>query len=240
MTKGDKLIDDRKQISVNLVRYKSHGIQFEIAIEPDKIIAYKNGEVVDIEDIIQANKIFSDMKKGLLSTEEDLKKVFNTTDVFKIAKVMIDKGEIQFTQKYRQEIHEKKLKKIINIIHRNAVDPKTKLPHPINRIEAAMEEAKIKIDYNKSAESQVKEIMQKLQPIIPISVEEFEFSVHAPTHYAAKVKGILLSEGTLVNERWLHDGSAMFVVRIAAGRSQDLISNLNSQTHASVNIEKIK
>lgn len=240
MTKGDKLIDDRKQISVNLVRYKSHGFQFEIAIEPDKVIAYKNGEDVDVEEMIQAEEIFTDMKKGLVVDEETLNKIFNTTDVLKVAKIMIDKGEIQFTQKYRQTLHEKKFKKIVNIIHRNAIDPRTKLPHPINRIEAALEEAKIKIDYGKPAEQQVKEIMQKLQPIIPMSVEEFQFSIHAPLHYAAKVKNIIMSEGTLVKEQWLVDGSAMFVVKIAAGRSQDLISNLNSQTHASVTVEKLK
>ena len=32
------------------------------------------------------------------------------------------------------------------MIHRNAVDPKTGLPHPPQRIESAMEEAKIHVD----------------------------------------------------------------------------------------------
>lgn len=240
MTKGDMLIDDRKQISINLIRLKSHGFQFEIAIDPEKLIKYKEGENIDIEEIIEAEDIFSDMKKGLFANEESLLKVFNTTDPIKVAKIMIEKGEIQFTQKYRQELHERKFKKVVNIIHRNAIDPRTKLPHPINRIEAAIEEAKIKIDYNKSAESQIKEIMKKLQPIIPMSVEEFEFSIHVPMHYASKIKSILHSETSILNERWMADGSGMFVVRIAAGRSQDLISNLNKLSHASVMVEKIK
>lgn len=240
MVKGNMLIDERKQIAVNLVIFRSHGLRFEIAIEPDKIIKYKNGEKIDVEEIVQAEKIFTDMKKGMVASDDVLENIFGTSDFLVIAKKMIDEGEIQFTHKYREDLREKKFRKIVEIIHRNAINPKTNLPHPITRIEGAIEEAKVKIDENKSAEEQVKSIISLLQPIIPISIQESEFQIHVPVHFAAKVKTMLKSEGDIINERWFSDGSAIFNLKISSGRSMDLISKLNSQTHASVSIEKIK
>ncbi|MGE0793518.1 MAG: ribosome assembly factor SBDS [Candidatus Woesearchaeota archaeon] len=239
MVKGNKLIDNRIQISVNLVRYKSHGKVFEIAIDPDKAIDYKAGKDVDVSEIIEADDIFTDMKKGLFASPEDLEEVFKTEDAVSIAKIMLDKGEIQFTQKYRQQLYEKKRNKIINLIHRNVIDPRSKLPHPINRIEAAMEEAKIKINETESAEAQVKKIIQLLQPIIPMSIEEVVFSVHVPMHYINKIHKIIKDESTIIREQWLGDEGAIFTIKIGAGRSQDFIGRLNSLTHASVNVEKI-
>ena len=54
------------------------------------------------------------------------------------------------------------------MIHANGIDPKTNLPHPLQRIENALEEANVKIDEHKSEEKQVEEIVRKLQPILPI------------------------------------------------------------------------
>ena len=48
--KGNKLIDDHKQISVNLLKFKSHGKHFEVAIEADQAVAFKQGKEVDIEE----------------------------------------------------------------------------------------------------------------------------------------------------------------------------------------------
>ena len=119
--KGDKLIDDHVQISVNLVRLKSHGRTFEVAVDPDKAIAYKEGDHVDIEDIVQSEKVFADMKKGLLASEEALQTVFDTTHALTAIRQILDKGELQLTQKHREEIRERKFNKIVNIIHRNAI-----------------------------------------------------------------------------------------------------------------------
>jgi ribosome maturation protein Sdo1 len=44
MVKGNMLIEDKHQISVNLVILKTHGKRFEIVIEPDKIVEYKEGK----------------------------------------------------------------------------------------------------------------------------------------------------------------------------------------------------
>ncbi len=239
MVKGNMLIDDRKQIAINVVKMKTHGKYFEVAIDPEKTIQYKEGENIPMSEIVEAEHIFTDMKKGLFASSEDLKEVFGTSDALKVTQIMLDKGEIQFTHAYRQKLHEQKFRKIVTTIHRMAIDPRTKLPHPINRIEAALEEAKIKIDDARSADKQIKEIVIKLQPIIPLSIEEFSYSIHVPVHYAKNVQNLLKSEATILNEKWMGESGAIFNFKVPAGKSRDLIEKINGQTHASVQIDKI-
>lgn len=238
--KGNKLIDDRVQISVNLVKLKTHGITFETAIDPDKAVAYKEGEAVDIQEIVHSDHIFVDMKKGLQASELELNEAFNSTDMNHIVKVMLDRGEIQFTQKYRQELRDRKKRKIISTIHRNAIDPKSGLPHPVTRIEAAMEEANVKINDLKKAEDQIANIIKALRPIIPIAIETVIMDIHIPPQYAAKLRGSIAGYGKLVSENWLNDGSLLVKVELPAGLQNEIMDDLNGKSHGACEVKHIE
>lgn len=237
--KGNKLIDDRVQIAVNLARLKSHGKTFEVAINADKVVAYKEGEAIDIEELVQSPKIFSDMKKGLPASKEDLDDVFGDAKDMERIKKILDDGEIQFTQKYRKLLREQKTKKIVNLIHRNAIDPKTGLVHPENRIIAAMQEANVKINDLKRAQDQVKDIVQLLRPIIPISIEKVVYQITIPAQFAGRVHGTLISLGTMLNEQWLNDGSLITKVELPAGLGQELVQTVNAMTQGSSQVQKL-
>ena len=236
--KGNKLIDDHKQISVNLLKLRSHGRDFEVAVDADKAVAYKQGEAVDIDEIIQADGIFADMKKGLAASEEALKEVFSTTDTAEIVKLMFAKGELQFTQKYRDQLQEQKTKQVLTYIQRHAMNPQTKLPHPLTRIEAAMQEAKVRIDPLGQTETQAKEIVKKLQPILPIAIMQAKLQLHAPAAHAGRVRGIVPNYGTLKQENWLSDGSLQLVLELPAGMQEECMRELNNVTQGSIQIEK--
>jgi len=55
---------------------------------------------------------------------------FGTTDTLKIADIILKKGVLQLTTEQRRKMVEDKRKQIIDFISRQAVDPKTNLPHP--------------------------------------------------------------------------------------------------------------
>lgn len=240
MSKGNKLIDDHIQISVNLVRLKTHGKTFETAIEADKAVAYKEGEAIDIDEIVQSDNVFTDMKKGLIASDAELNEIFNTTNTTQILKTMLDEGEIQFTQKYRTELRERKTNKIINLVHINAIDPKTGLPHPENRIKAAMEEARIKINDLKKAEDQIEEIIQKLRPIIPISMERVVLRVHLPPQYSAKIYSKMQGYGKVSNEQWLNDGGLQANIEMPAGMQGNFIDLINDMCHGACTVDVIE
>jgi ribosome maturation protein SDO1 len=57
-------------------------------------------------------------------------KAFGTTDPLKIADLILKKGTLQLTTDQRRKMVEDKKRQIIDFISRQAVDPKTNLPHP--------------------------------------------------------------------------------------------------------------
>ncbi|MGM5481152.1 MAG: ribosome assembly factor SBDS [Nanobdellota archaeon] len=238
--KGDKLIDDHVQISINLVRLKSHGRTFEVPIDPDKAVEYKEGNAVDITEIFKADSIFSDAKKGYFASEDDLETVFDTTDEDKIKRYLLENGEIQFTQEYRDELKARRERNILHQLHRNTINPKTGLPHPETRLKAAIDEAKVRIDHLKRAEDQLPDIVKKLQPIIPISYERAALDVHIPSQYAPKIRGRIAGYGKIKDEHWLNDGSLLITIELPAGLQQEFMDDLNSQSHGSCTLEKSK
>ncbi|MCF7866157.1 ribosome assembly factor SBDS, partial [Candidatus Woesearchaeota archaeon] len=117
---------------------------------------------------------------------------------------------------------------------------RTGSPHPVTRIENAMNEAKIKIDEFKKAEDQIQEIMHLLKPIIPIKLETKKYKIHIAVQYASKLIGTLKGYGKVKTETWLNDGSYTCEIEIPAGIQEELMDELNSKTHGSVQIDQIQ
>jgi len=223
----------------NLATLKKEGEFFEVSINPGLAIELKRGKDVDIKQCLNAEKIFSDVRKGFLASEERLEQVFGTRNIDEIAKEIIKEGEISLTSEYRQKLRDDKKKRIIAMISRNAIDPKTKLPHPAMRIEAAMHEAKVSIDELKTAEEQIEKIVKKLQPIIPIRFEVEVVELRIPGNQAPKAYPAAKSFGKIKTQRWESDGSWYGTIEVPAGLVQDMIDKLNHMTHGGIDI-KIK
>lgn len=236
-------IYDQERIHLNLARIKKGGKTYELVVDPDLVMSLKlktNKTDEDISATLKAEKVFYDAKKGEIASETELKKAFGTADVISLARLIIEGGEIQFTSEYREKLREDKKRKIINIIHRSAVDPKTGIPHPIARIESAMNEAKVKIDEYKKAEDQIQDILSKLKPIIPIKFDEKTLAIKLPLQYAAKLHSLLPAYGKIETENWLSDGSYMCKLKIPAGLQAEIMDELNKKTHGTVHIEFVK
>lgn len=225
---------DKEKIQLNIARLNKNGLNFEVAIDPDLAIKYKKGEKIDLIDILKSDKVFTDVKKGDLISENEMINAFGTAEYLKVAEEILVNGDIQLTAEYRQKTRDEKKNKIINLIHKNGLDPKTNLPHPITRIENAFLEAKITIDDFKSAEDQVKEIVRKLQPIIPIKIENKKIKVIVPAEFAGKAYPIVKSLAELKRDEWKNDGSWECEIEIPGGLLEEFYDKLNKITHGEV------
>jgi len=170
-----------------------------------------------------------------------MKKLFGTDDSLKVAEIILKEGEIQLTAEHRKKIREQKHRLVIEMIHRNAVDPKTHIPHPINRIESAMEEAKVRIDEFKRPEEQVGRIVSQLQAILPIKMEVAEISIRVfNAQNAARAYPLIKSTAHIIKDEWLNDGSWSGVVELPAGLSEDFFGKLNKLTKGEIESKIIK
>ncbi|MBI2499218.1 ribosome assembly factor SBDS [Candidatus Woesearchaeota archaeon] len=216
-----------------VARLERNGKNFEILVDCDKALDLRNGKSVSIEDVLAVDEIYKDVKKGDKASEHDLQRIFKTTDFIEVSKIIITNGSVQLTREHLAKQREEIRKQVINIIHRNAVDPKTGLPHPPQRIESAMEEAKVHIDENKSAGDQVDDILKKLKIIIPIRFETKKIQVVIPAKFAGQSYHILKSYGNPKTE-WLGDGSLKANLELPGGLVDEFFSKLNGLCHGEV------
>mgnify|MGYP000884895174 FL=1 len=208
-------------------RLKTHGTVFEVLVDPEGALSYRQGDEVDVEKILAAEDIFENASRGDRSSEEDLVRAFETTDVFTIAAKIIKKGDLQLTSEQRKRIIENKRLQVVNLIARNAINPQTGTPHPPTRIERAMEEARVNIDPTKSVEEMVTVTMKAIRPLIPIRFDEVDVAVKIPPSYAPKAYGEIATFGKLQKEQWQNDGSWIGVVRFPAGLQNEFYSLVN-------------
>ncbi len=217
-----------------VARYEHAGHRFEILIDPNIIDQVKEGKVENIVDYMVIDEIFKDAHKGDRASEELIKEVFGTTDVNEVARQIVLKGQVQLTTEQRRKMLEEKKKRIVMEIARNAINPQTGAPHPPQRIELAMEEAKVHIDPLKSVEEQVPVVLKALRPIIPIRFEKVKIAVKVSGDMYGKIYGDLSKTGTILQEEWQKDGSWIGVVEIPAGMQGEFLDMLNKKTHGNV------
>jgi len=213
-------------------RLKYQGEHFEILVDPIKAQEFKEGN--DVKDFLATNFIFKDADKGDKASPESLKKIFGTDNVDEISKIIVKKGEIHLTTEQRRAMMENKKSQIISYISRHAINPQTGHPHPPQRIQTALEEARVSIDMYKRPEDQIKQIIHALAPILPIKIENRKIGVKVTAEYVPRVMGSAKTLGNIIKEEWGKDGSWMFVIEIPAGLQDDLFNKLNSATKGNV------
>ena len=217
----------------------SHGERFEVLVDPKKGYEFKTGKKPDLINVLVVEEIFKNARKGDRHTEESLKKAFGTTDTYQIAETILKKGKIQLTTEQRREMLEEKTRKIIAVLARECVDPRTGTPHPPQRIEKALEEARVHVDAFKDAEAQVDEVLKALRPILPLKFEKVKIAVKIPAEFAQKSFGVL-KDYNIQEEEWQKDGSLIGVVEMAAGLQSEFYDRINKLTGGAVETRIIK
>ena len=217
-----------------VARYEHGGHRFEILVDPNVIDDIKSGKIENVVDYLVIDEIFKDAHKGDRASEELVKEVFVTTDVNEVAKTIVKKGQVQLTTEQRRKMLEEKKKRIVMEIARNAINPQTGAPHPPQRIELAMEEAKVHIDPLKSVEEQVPMVLKALRPLIPIRFEKVKIAVKLSGDMYGKAYGEISKMGAILKEEWQSDGSWIGVVEIPAGMQGEFLDMLNKKTHGNV------
>ncbi len=213
------------------------GKRFEILVRPDPAFKFKEGEKVDLDDVLWTDTIYRDVKKGLKASPEEVKKAFGTDDVKKIAVKILKEGEIQLTEDQRRKLIEAKKRQIITYIARNAIDPKTGKPIPEARIETAFEQLRIGVDPFKSAESQALEAVRQIARLMPIRIAKALVRALVPAQYSGRVYKELRRLGEVKRTDWQTDGSLLVELEIPAGSQIDVVSRLQNLTRGSAKID---
>ncbi len=223
-----------------LVRYQTGSEKFEIMVDPDKGLAFKRGELDEVRNVLLVDTIFTDANKGEKASAEKLKKAFGTSDPLEVAEILFEKGIFQLNTQQRREMMEQKWRQIIHIISRTYVDPKTKLPHPPVRIENALEDVRVQIDPFKDADEQVKDVVDALRHILPMSSDNIQIAIRVPAEYTGKSYGIAKDYGEIKRDEWQSDGSWIAVVELPAAMQVEMLEALGKSTQGNIQSKIVK
>lgn len=235
--RGEKWVDLKGKI---IARYVQGNKRFEIIVDPDLAWRFRKDRDVDVRDILEGYYIFEDARKGKKASEEELKRVFGTDDVFEIAKKILIEGELQLTAEQRRKMIEEKLNQVVHIISRNGINPKTGMPHPPERIRKAIEQAKVLIDPFKPTDDLVKEVVEAIRAIIPIRLETLVVEVLIPPQFTGKAYGIVKQFGRVINEEWLPNGAWKAVTEMPAGLHSSFLDKISKITSGKASVKIIE
>ena len=208
-----------------LTRLEKGGKRYEALVDPDLVEQWKEDPSnIELDDFMAMDEIFHDARAGERPTEEALMNTFQTLDVEAILNIILEKGSIQLTTAQRKARVENMRQQIIHHIHSQAIDPKSKSPHPRTRIELALDESKYSVDPFKRLEDQVKDAIAKLKPLIPLSFESVRLAFRIPGSAYGSVSQLLRPYQK--KEQWLENGDWACVVELPAGMKGDMIGQV--------------
>lgn len=221
---------------VTTVRLSLGSDKFEILVKPDPALNYKLGKTSELSSVLVSEEIYLDANKGDRASSEKLLKHFKTTDSTQIAKQILLKGDLNLTTDQRRRMIEEKRKQIVQYIYETFVDPRTHNPHPLIRIDSAIEEARVAIDPFRRSEDQAKTVIDAIRKILPLKSETIVLSVIVPATYSAQSYNVIRGMGQSKSEQWLSNGSLKVELEINAGGKATFLERLGAATKGSAQV----
>uniref|UniRef100_A0A2M4AQ01 Ribosome maturation protein SBDS n=1 Tax=Anopheles triannulatus TaxID=58253 RepID=A0A2M4AQ01_9DIPT len=190
--------------NVAVVRMKKNGKRFEIACYKNKVLSWRAGAEKDLDEVLQTVAVFHNVSKGEVAKKEELAKAFGKDDVTEICKEILAKGELQVSEKERQDQLESMFKEIATTVADKCVNPETKRPYPVSIIEKSMKDIHYSIKPHRNAKQQALDVIRLLKDTIPVERAKMRLKLTLPGKEARKLKDRILKLSSTVteNEEW--------------------------------------
>jgi len=226
-------IDDAR-----IASYDNNGHHFEILVEPDLALEVRLGhKSIDyvINNLLATEEVYKNSKSGERASEKAIQETFNTLDIKIIADIILKKGHLDLTTDQKRRLSEAKRKEVIDYIVRNSINPMTKAPHPYTRVESSLESARIVIDIQKSIESQLDKIIEKLSPILPMDFKMTKIKTIIPIQFGGKINGVI-GKYEILERKW-EASSFYFIANVPAGEKDSFLNVISGITKGQAQFE---
>lgn len=184
-------INQVRLTNVAVVRMNQGGKRFEIACYRNKVVDYRQGLEQDLSEVLQTDRVFTNVSKGQFAKAKDLQKVFGTKDEEEISKLILTKGQLQVSDKERSQQLEKTTAQVAEWISKNCVHPSSDRPYTISQIRHAMQQANFAVHPTKPLKRQYLDCVKLLQTVMPIQRAKMELSLIVPSDHESDIETAL-------------------------------------------------
>jgi len=222
-----------------VVRHKVNGHTFEALVHAHKVTDYRQGKAKLGDVLVDDENVYKDHAKGLRWGLKELAADFETDKIADILKIIIEKGKAQVSHDEMKEEHDKKIREMINYVHKEYVDGKGAVI-PVTRIESAFENLKgWSVDVKRSAATQVQEIERRLIDTgLSMKKHEMEGTITLPTAHVATAQGVVRKFCTVRDTKYNADG-AVFSVSLVPGAFDEMLSALGAVTKGDFSFDMV-
>lgn len=163
--------------NVAVMRLKKQGKRFEIACYKNKILNWRGGSETNISEVLQTDTIFVNVSKGQVAKVNDLQKVFGTKDALAIARVILDTGELQVSEKEREITMEQTFRDVCTIVADRVFNRQTGLPLSISMIESTLTSLGFSISIDAVPKRQSLKAIELLCKELPNQIARTQMSI---------------------------------------------------------------
>eukprot|EP00727_Mastigamoeba_balamuthi_P013674 m51a1_g893 hypothetical protein (261) ;mRNA; f:18131-19334 len=172
--------------NVAVVRMKKCGNRFEIACYPNTVNQWRSGVIKDLGEVLQLQTVFTNVSKGVTAKKADLEEAFGTTSHDAACKIILEKGELQVSERERKVQQSSTHRDIATIVAEKCVNPETGRPLTFTMIEKAMQDAHYAINPRRTAKQQALDVIKILREkgLIQIERAPMDLRVTVPAEAA--------------------------------------------------------
>jgi len=141
-----------------------------------------------LDEVLQVARVFMNVSKGVMAKKEDLIKAFNLDDQKQICIQILEKGELQVSEKERQLQLESMFKDIATIVAEKCINQETNKPLTVGLVERAMKDIHYNVHPSRSAKQQALDVIKQLKEVMPIQRAQMRLRIVIPHADSKKIK----------------------------------------------------
>ena len=155
--------------NVATIRYKINNRQFQIACYRNKALNWRNGLEEDLAEVLQIEEIYENASHGTIAKKADLNKFFANKTKREIIEIILERGQLQVSDKEREAQLANILADVVKIIVEKCVHPVSKRRFTTENIKLAIKEIHFPLKLDQPAKKQALDCIKLLQKRYKIS-----------------------------------------------------------------------
>lgn len=133
-----------------------------------------------MDEVLQTHSIFCNISKGQLANKNDLYDAFGSKDEILICKILLEKGDLQVSERERKKQIEYLYKEIVRLVVNKTINIETQRPYPTTVLTKFVDSLHFPINTNKNAKQQALELLKVLKHHIPIQIVKMKIRIQLP------------------------------------------------------------
>ena len=157
--------------NVAVVRLSRGGHRFEVACYRNKIVNYRQGTETDLSEVLQTERIFTNVSKGQFANSKTLKKCFGTSDEEEVCRFILANGDVQVSDQERAAQLEATAREVASMVSEKCVHPISRRPYTMPQIRDGMKAAGFMVHPTRNIKQQFLDCVRLLQQKQVLDIE---------------------------------------------------------------------